>query len=195
MSTTLTLINTVGQLGSLSPARSGESFSDPTVQAQIIAAGGQFALASNSIIAAAATTARKLRLKKGANDTACDVLMLAAFVASGGASASSLPATQAAPITTSYQMLAQDLFIPVAAGAIITLPKAPILGVEYKIKIVSGTAETDPVQVLSGGTYNVEDPGANAAYTYRSGATPATMKTSAACNSWVFDGATMNLTR
>jgi hypothetical protein len=71
----------------------------------------------------------------------------------------------------------------------------PLTSIEYVIQVVSGTPEDNPVQVLAGGAYSVEDPGAASPYTRASGTTPATIKVSAACNGWAYDGATMNLSR
>lgn len=115
----------------------------------------------------------------------------------GSVASTQPPYAHAAPLASgaSYTMKATDGVLYVAAGAKVTLPVTPVVGLEYLVKVVSGSAETVPAQVLAGSTYSVEDPGGAAAYALVSGATYATMKVSAACNGWTFDGTTMNLTR
>lgn len=171
----------------------GEVLSDPLVLAAVVSAGGCLVSSSPSILAAAAL-ARKLQ-RKGSDATPQALLMLAFLAASVGATTSP-PYTQASPLPSgvAYQMLATDGPLFVAAGALVKLPAIPAPR-EYLVKVVSGTAEASPVQVFAGGSYSVEDPGGGAPYALVSGATPASIKISAACNGWSFDGATMNLTR
>jgi hypothetical protein len=90
-------------------------------------------------------------------------------------------------------MLPTDTIVYVAAGALVTMPDRPIQGREYRVKVVSGTAETTAVQVFAPKGRSIEDPSAGSQYTFRSGATPATITTSGACYGWRFDGAAMNI--
>jgi hypothetical protein len=61
--------------------RSGDSVANATVQAAVEAKGGIFAPATDTNVAAAALIVQKLRAK-GANESACDAVMLAAFASS-----------------------------------------------------------------------------------------------------------------
>jgi hypothetical protein len=107
------------------------------------------------------------------------------------------PYTEAAPLGSgdTYQLKSTDGILYVSAGAIVIFPAAPALQYEYLVKVVVGTAEESPVNLTAGGEYSVEDPGGADVYTRVTGDTPATMKISAACNGWMYDGNCLNLTR
>lgn len=94
-----------------------------------------------------------------------------------------------AVITTSYTMQAIDVWLRVAAGAVITMPATPILGFEYVITAVSGTLETNPVTV-NGNGYQVMDPNPQSPYAQ---ANTVAMKVSQESVRWRWNGTLMVL--
>jgi hypothetical protein len=88
-----------------------------------------------------------------------------------------------------YTMKTSDTLVEVAAGVSVTFPVVPTLNTDYVITPVSGTLESNPVQ-LSGNGYDITDPGAAMPYTVTA---TGTMKVSGQANRWRWDGTKMVL--
>src|ERR1700735_1972213 len=122
--TSMVLLNTT-TLGDR-VVRGGELVTDAGKQAQLLAGGGLLGSISNPGNAAAQARAGSWRLK-GKNELEVDVMLLSAAL-SAGAPVATMPATQASPVTGAYAMQPTDLWVPVTAGAIVTMPASPVVG-------------------------------------------------------------------